>query len=75
MTAIGPGLFHGHHVVHRLHTMLAPRAEADRKGSNGERRGPECLVLQRLSTCVATVFSEANEVEIHRNPPAFAEIL
>jgi hypothetical protein len=33
----------------------SPRAEADRKRSPGERRGPEPLMMQRLSTIVVVV--------------------
>jgi hypothetical protein len=43
MTAIGPGMFHGHYDV-TASVMLTPRAEADRKRPAGERRGPEAVI-------------------------------
>jgi len=44
--------------------MLAPRAEADRKRSAGERCGPQPDILQRLSITVANVLKGVDEVEI-----------
>jgi hypothetical protein len=58
-------MFHGHHDV-TASMMLTPRAEADRKRTPGGRRGPEGLVVQRLSIRVMIVVNVANEVEICR---------